>query len=164
MQQALTIKVPLGTVVYDEDTGAGHGKSMTELSQAKTGVAQAAAVAAAMPGLLRQREKRQGLLSREQRTQADRWVRLELKSVADIGLVGFPNVGKSPRCWRPLTRANPKIARLSLYDTVSKLRRSASRMAAPTRMADIPGLIEGASEAARAWDMNFCDISSVQGC
>ena len=72
-------------------------------------------------------------------------VRLELKVIADVGLVGFPNVGKSTFLAR-VHQCTAKDRQLSLYNLKSKSRCCRYGEDGGFVMADIPGLIEGASE------------------
>lgn len=139
--QPLIIKVPLGTVVYDEETGAVMA-NMTEPGEVKTvltgGRGGRGNAKFATP------TRRAPRFAQPGQRKGERWVRLELKSIADIGLVGFPNVGKSTTL-AALTRATPKIANYH-FTTLTPNLGVCSIDNRTYTLADIPGLIEGASQ------------------
>ena len=142
MGQSRVIEVPCGTVVYDALTGeyicdiTNHDEEVILLKGGQGGLGNThfktstnQAPRYAQPG----------------EPFEERWIILELKLLADLGLVGFPNAGKStllsvvsaakPKIDNyPFTTLKPSIGIVSYHDNQSFV------------MADIPGIIEGASE------------------
>lgn len=75
----------------------------------------------------------------------ERWIILELKMLADVGLLGFPNVGKSTFL-SLVTKAKPKIANYHFTTITPNLGVVNTKFGDSFVLADIPGIIEGASE------------------
>lgn len=137
----LIIKVPEGTVVYDDESG----KVITDMSQdnmreviLKGGRGGLGNMNFATSTMQAPKYAQPGQDAQEL------WVRLELKVIADVGLVGFPNVGKSTFLSR-VTNAQPKIANYH-FTTLTPNLGVVDLEGGGFVIADIPGLIEGASE------------------
>lgn len=140
----LVLKVPLGTTVIDEDSGeilgdlASHGQQLV--------VAQGG-----FHGLGNTRFKSSTNRSPRQTSPGSegeqRSLKLELKVLADVGLLGLPNAGKSTFI-RAVSAARPKVADYPFTTLVPNLGVVKVDSHRSFVVADIPGLIEGASEGA----------------
>lgn len=140
--QDLIIKVPEGTIIREDETG----KIIADMSDENTrevvlkggrggkGNMNYATATMQVPKYAQPGQDAQEL-----------WVRLELKVIADVGLVGFPNVGKSTFLSR-VTNARPKIANYHFTTLSPNLGVVDLEDNKGFVIADIPGLIEGASE------------------
>lgn len=139
---SLIIKVPEGTVVKDFETGkviadmSGDNRREVILRGGKGGLGNMNFATATMQAPKYAQPGQPG---------HELWVQLELKVIADVGLVGFPNVGKSTLLSR-VSNARPKIA--NYHFTTLDPHLGVVDLDGNTGfvMADIPGLIEGASE------------------
>ena len=136
----LIIKVPLGTVIKDEKTG-GIIADMFEDGQKKT-VLYGGEGGKGNARFANARRRAPHFSQTGEKTETKKIV-LELKTIADVGLIGFPNVGKSTLLAR-LTKANPKIANYH-FTTLSPNLGVCEYYDDKCVIADIPGLIEGAS-------------------
>ena len=138
----LTLRVPVGTVIYEDDTPlADLAEPGTTYVLAKGGIGGRGNLHFKSPWNQAPTKAEPGTPG-EQRT-----VRLELKLLADVGLLGFPNVGKSTFISR-VSRARPKIADYPFTTLVPNLGVVQLSDERHFVIADIPGLIEGASEGA----------------
>ena len=81
------------------------------------------------------------------------WIWLQLKVIADVGIIGMPNAGKSSLL-SVLTKARPKIANYP-FTTLNPNLGVVSYLDKEITLADIPGLIEGARMKEWVWVVNF---------
>jgi GTP-binding protein len=138
----IILEVPLGTIAVDEETGEKEaeilkdGEEVIWLAGGKGGLgntnfktATNQAPEYAQPGL----------------PGAEGWKTLELKVLADVGLVGFPNAGKSTLL-SVITAAKPKIAAYAFTTLTPNLGIVEYRDGKSFCIADLPGIIEGAAE------------------
>ena len=149
----MILKVPVGTLVFDSD----NTELLADLKQAGQRVLVAHGGRGgrgnqhfAKPWHQAPREKEEG------QTGEERHLRLELKLLADVGLVGFPNAGKSTLI-SVISAARPKIANypfttlepnLGVVNADGGTGGHGTELGRTFVVADLPGLIEGASEGA----------------
>ena len=137
----IVLRVPEGTIVREAETGkvvadmSGDNRRQIILKGGKGGLGNQHFATSTMqvPKYAQPGQPAQEL-----------WVNLELKVIADVGLLGFPNVGKSTFPSR-VTNANPKIANYHFTTLAPNLGVVDLADGEGFVLADIPGLIEGAS-------------------
>ena len=137
----LIIKVPQGTVVKDAD----NGNIVADMFDKNTRVVVLKGGEGGRGNAMFANSRRQAPAFAETGEKTKEYaVDLELKTIADVGLIGFPSVGKS-KILSVLTSAKPKIADYH-FTTLTPNLGVASYHSQNFLIADIPGLIEGASE------------------
>lgn len=136
------IDVPLGTIARDIDTGeqlleiTEHGEEVILMEGGKGGLGN---------WHFRSSTNQAPTYSQPGLEGEESWVILELKILADVGLVGFPNAGKSTLL-ATITAAKPEIANYAFTTLKPNLGIVAYKDHQSFVMADIPGIIEGAAE------------------
>jgi GTP-binding protein len=138
----LVLRVPCGTVVYDVDTGESigevirHDEELIVAKGGKGGVGNHVFVSSSNQAPTKTIPPEMG---------ERRQIRLELKMIADVGIIGAPNAGKSTLI-TVISAARPKVADYPFTTLVPNLGVVSHKDADPFVVADVPGLIPGASE------------------
>ena len=151
------IRVPLGTTIYDDDTGKIIG-DITVNGQ-KIVVARGGRGGRGNVDLATSRNSCPEICEKGEPGE-HRYVRCELKVLADVGLVGFPSVGKSTLI-SVVSAAHPKIAPYHFTTLVPNLGMVRVPDGRSFVMADLPGLIEGASQGS---GLGFMFLRHIERC
>ncbi|HZK44129.1 MAG TPA: GTPase ObgE [Syntrophomonadaceae bacterium] len=142
--EGLVVRVPVGTVIKDDDTGqviadlVSPGQSVVVVKGGRGGRGNAR---------FSSRINKAPSISENGEPGEEKWIRLELKLLADVGLVGFPNAGKSTLISH-ISAARPKIADYPFTTLVPNLGVVRTKSKDTFVVADIPGLIEDAHTGA----------------
>jgi GTP-binding protein len=138
----IIIEVPLGTIARDEETGEieaeilKDGQEIILLKGGRGGLGNSNFATATQQVPEYAQPGEEGI---------EGWKQIELKVLADVGLVGFPNAGKSTLL-SSITAAKPKIANYAFTTLTPQLGMVAYRDNRSFCIADLPGIIEGAAE------------------
>ena len=136
----LVIEVPTGSVIKDAESGkilvdlTDDGQEFLAAKGGKGGLGNTHFASGS---------NRTPRIATDGKLGAERWLRIELKLIADIGLVGLPNAGKSSLLAN-LSAANPKIGDYPFTTLEPQLGVLKEKFSAPYIIADIPGLIQDA--------------------